>query len=511
MEESKPWMFLVSTTPAASDIRNGLGSPAYSYYFAVEALAPVLERLGAWKLIKQPESQLPFAAAQAEAEGFRPVHLAMNPLQDCYFSPALPNVLFPFWEFPDIPDRDLGNDPRQNWRRICRGASLIITACEFTAAAFRKAEVSLPVAVVPIPVPPGAFDLAEWKAQHSWTLDCRHEILGKSDVEPKRRVLSIDPPGKVPGRPFLAARSVFRRVSPWLRPETVDRLASVGRTVRSINGRSLAKGAILSLRGSYRRKIRPLLSDHAVESVTSMKEAALRAVGRKPNESIDPLLPSSRLTLGHGLVYLSIFNIGDPRKNWVDLLSAFLLTFQDRADVTLVIKLVTNPRCEFHEMGILRAKYEAMGISHRCRVVAITEFLSSEQMAELFRVTTYYVNTSHAEGACLPLMRALAGGRPAIAPDHSAMADYIDSSVAFVPGSNPEPACWPHDPEKRLSTMRHRLVWSDLRDAFLQSSGVAEQEPAGYRRMAAAARDRMRQYASVDRVEMALRSALQNL
>ena len=396
MDESKPWMFLVSTTPAAGDIRNGLGSPAYSYYFAVEALAPVLERLGSWKLIKRPESQLPYAAAQAEAAGYRPVHLAVNPLQDCYFSPVLPNIVFPFWEFPDIPDRSLGNDPRQDWKRACRGTSMVIAACEFTATAFRKAGIAAPIAVVPIPIPTKAFDLAEWSTQHSWTLNCRHEILGKQRCEETGRVLSVDSAQKVPGRSWLTARSVFRRVSPWLRPETVDRLASVARSMKSVNGRSFAKEAILGLRGSYRRKIRPLLSDQAVERVTSIKEAALRAVGREPTEPIDPLLPTGSLTLGNGLVYLSIFNIGDPRKNWLDLLSAFLLAFRDRADVTLIIKLVTNPRCEFHEMEILRTKYEAMGISHCCRVVAITEFLSNEQMAELFRVTTYYVNTSHA-------------------------------------------------------------------------------------------------------------------
>ena len=51
--ESRPLLFLVTTTPAAGDIKNRLGSPAYSYYFAVEAFAPILEKLGRWRLTQQ--------------------------------------------------------------------------------------------------------------------------------------------------------------------------------------------------------------------------------------------------------------------------------------------------------------------------------------------------------------------------------------------------------------------------------------------------------------------------
>ncbi len=502
-------MFLVTTTPAAGDIRNRLGSPAYSYYFAVEALAPVLESLGAWRLIDRPESRLAFAAARAEADGFRPIHLAINPLQDCYFCPGLPNVVFPFWEFPQIPDRDLGDDARQNWVRLCRGASLILTACEFTAAAFRNARIAAPVAVVPVPLAPQAFDLGDWRADDRWTLSCRHEILDNAGGDRAPVGATEAPRSPVRGRGI--ARALFRRVSPWLRPETVERLQRVARLGRSSNPQPAPKGLILGLRRAYRTHIRPLLSDSAVARVTSAKESALRLLGRRPNEGLDPLLPASELTLGGGLVYLSIFGVGDPRKNWRDLLSAFLLAFRDRADVTLAIKLVTSPRCEFHEVGLLRSAYEAMGIVHLCRVAVIVEFLDESQMTDLFRVATYYVNTSHAEGACLPLMRALAGGRPAIAPDHTAMTDYVDSSVAFVPRSHPEPTCWPHDPEKRLDTSRYRLVWSDLCDHLRRSAEVAEREPAIYREMASAARRRMRSYADRDQVAEALRNALKLL
>ena len=137
--DSRPIAFLVSTTPCGRSIAEHLGSSAYSYHFVAEALAPILKEFGESRPIDHPESRLAFAVAKAEAEGFRPVHLAINPLQDVYLSPNVPNVVFPFWEFPEIPGRDFGFDTRQNWRRIVRGADLVLTACDFTAEAFRRA------------------------------------------------------------------------------------------------------------------------------------------------------------------------------------------------------------------------------------------------------------------------------------------------------------------------------------------------------------------------------------
>lgn len=515
-----PIAFLVTTTTHARGISENLGSAAYSYYFVVEALAPVLEQFGTWRLVDHPESRLAFAAAKAEAEGFRPIHLAINPLQDVYLCPDLPNVVFPFWEFPNLPNRDFGTDTRQNWVRVCRPVSLVLTACRFTAEAFRRSGVGAPVAVVPTPLAPSAFELPNWDPSHTWTLTCRHEVLGTEPDEGKapaaiardgtREVgpLLNEGPHTPLRRAWLVARSGFRQVAPWLGPRNVERLMVIRRAVTRVRRQGPRALVFTVLRDGYRRHVRRWLSDEAVAKVTAAKVRALALVGREPHAVPDPPLPSAPLTLSGGLVYLTVFNIGDPRKNYLDILSAFLIAFRDRPDATLVIKLVTNRVREHHEAGLLRANYRALGLSHRCRVVVITEFLTEEQMDALMRVTTYYVNASHAEGACLPLMRALACGRPAIAPDHTAMADYMDNTVGFVLASHPEPIHWPHDPERRLETYRYRPVWSDLRDAFLTSAKAAEHDPGRYRAMSATARARLSRYASRAVATEALRDAL---
>jgi glycosyltransferase involved in cell wall biosynthesis len=259
------------------------------------------------------------------------------------------------------------------------------------------------------------------------------------------------------------------------------------------------------LRVRYHRHVRPYLSDRAVERVTHWKRRFFRQVAGPP-----PRPPVGRLELS-GLVYTSIFNLGDHRKNPRDMLSAYLLAFRDRADVTLVLKLASNPRTEWAEIQGVQGMLDELGLPFQCRVVAITDYLSEPQMRALYAASTYYVNTSRAEGACLPLQRALAAGRPAIAPRHTAMADYMDGEVGFVVESHPEPTHWPHDPQRRFETTWHRLVWSNLKEQYLRSAQVAEHGRPTYLRMAAAGRTRMERTASREVAEHSLRKALSHL
>ena len=217
-------------------------------------------------------------------------------------------------------------------------------------------------------------------------------------------------------------------------------------------------------RDGYRLHVKRWLSKEALEKITAAKVKTLRVLGRDPILAPDPLLPSTPLTIG-GVGLQQHLQPGRPPEEPprpADGVPARLQATEP--DVTLVIKLATNPTREHHEITLLRKMYEGLGIDHQCRLVVITDFLTDHQMADLMRVTTFYVNTSKAEGACLPLQQSLAGGRPSIAPNHTAMADFMDDQVGFVVGTSPEPTYWPHDPEMRIETSWNRLNWSDLHD-----------------------------------------------
>jgi hypothetical protein len=435
-----------------------MGCADYSYTFVLKALAPALEAVAAWSLVDRAESRLPYHAAKARAEGFRPIHLALHPVHNAYLTPALPTVLYPFWEFSPIPDRDFGLDTRQNWARVADRADLIVTACRFTAEAFRRAGVNRPLAVVPVPLADAHFDVPDWDPHGSTTIHCRHAFLGADAV----------PAG--PGDPSPSRRSPTR-----------------------------------AARAALGRRVRPWLSDEAIHRLDRLRHRLTRTQPPAP-----PVLPRTDLHLS-GLVFTSIFNLGDRRKNVEDMLTAFLLAFRDEPGATLVLKLATNPAREHHDLGLIRAYHAGLGLRHACRVAVVTDFLDDDQMTALTRATTYYVNTSRAEGACLPLQQALAGGRPALAPAHTAMADYMDEAIGFVVASDPEPTHWPHDPSKRSETHWHRLDWSSLLDRYRTAAAVASSDLARYYDLARHARDRMARLAGLPVAASALRQALELL
>lgn len=476
-DTSRPWRFLVSTTQHVKNLKVNLGSADYSYGFVLNALAPALEQVGQWELVPHPESSLHYRAARAVEEGCRPVHLSLTPLQSAYLTPAVPSIVFPFWEFPRIPDRDFRFDTRQNWARVSRHAALIITACRLTADGFRKAGVTCPIEIVPVPLEPDDFQIPAWSPYHQVRLQCRHVVVGAGQQQ-----------------------VVGETVDPVSEPVPEPRLQGMARVRRGVKNR-------------YKRHIRPLLSERAANTISQAKLRLVRRLHRAGLERVvpaPPRVPMDTLVLG-GLVYTSIFNLGDDRKNPRDLLSAFLIAFRDRPDVTLVLKLAANPATEWHELERLHHLYASLGLEHRCRLVVIPDFLTEPQMRDLLQATTFYVNTSRAEGACLPLQRALAAGRPGIAPRHTAMADYMDDRIGFVIGSDPEPTHWPHDPERRCETTWHRLVWPDLRDQYLRSAKIADHDPETYHRLATAARSRMLKTATQQVSAQALSHALRHL
>lgn len=368
---------------------------------------------------------------------------------------GVPNAAFPFWDFPDLPDYALGGMPDRNYARIANELDLLLTANAFTRDTFVRAGVRTPIHVVPVPVRQAYLDVPLHDLQGRVVIDCPSYRLA-----PQRSA----PAGTSQSKAKLLYHAAVRRRVPRRMAETLG-----------VAARSLS------------------------------------AVQREWRDAAGvPLRASETLELS-GIVYTTIFNPFDQRKNWPDLLTAFLLALQDCDDATLVMKLVLPPdRADAGVNRVLRA-YRQLGLSHRCTLVLVSAYLDDAQLQELARGTTFYVNASRAEGGCLPLQDFLAAARPAIAPSHTALEELVGDDCAFVVESHPEPASWPQDPDQRCTTTWHRLVWTSLRDRIRESYRVAGSDATRYRAMAAGARTRMTSIAGAEPVWTRLTAALDSL
>jgi glycosyltransferase involved in cell wall biosynthesis len=253
---------------------------------------------------------------------------------------------------------------------------------------------------------------------------------------------------------------------------------------------------------------------HIAGLVIDSSRTDLSAYSRTRMEAAEPeILPlpanigdyQGEISLG-GVLYTSIFNPHDGRKNWSEMITAFCVAMRDREDATLLLKFTHYAP---HDLipDMLKTIYKMGRLA--CRILMIHSYLQQPEYDALLAATTYAVNTSHGEGQCLPLMEYMAAGIPAIAPRHTSMLDYIDADCAFVIDSSAELGTWPHDQRQAYRTLRQRIHFQSLVEAFQRSYHVARHEPETYAAMAAAAVESQKNYCSVAVVRSRLEQFMQ--
>jgi glycosyltransferase involved in cell wall biosynthesis len=214
------------------------------------------------------------------------------------------------------------------------------------------------------------------------------------------------------------------------------------------------------------------------------------------NAAVESALAGDRTLLSlpaEAIVYTSVFNPNDGRKNWGDILTAFCRALSEREDAVLILKFTSaDPTIAMdHVRDTLRRLPP-----FQCRVLALGGHLEESQYARLIATSTYVVNSSLSEGQCLPLMEFLSNGKPAIAPRNTGMIDYFDAEIGFVVNCSKELCCWPHDARNFFRAHRFRTDWQSLAEAFSASYELKRRNPRRYDDMARAAVARMRDYCS---------------
>ena len=194
-----------------------------------------------------------------------------------------------------------------------------------------------------------------------------------------------------------------------------------------------------------------------------------------------------------GVVYSSVLNPVDGRKNWSDMTGAFIYAFRDQPHATLIIKATHR---DLNEGALHILRHLANFGPFQCRVVVIQGLLSQAEYDSFLNATSYTVNTSRGEGQCLPLMEFMSAGRPAVSPRHTAMLDYVSETNSFVVDAFQIPSSWPHD--LRLANRCHSydISFASLFRRYRQSFAVARDDPERYARMSRASTEALLAFCS---------------
>lgn len=488
---------LIYSETTAATIKTNLGLPEYSYYFVLKEFLPALRELGEVVIVEQPAQEVDAIYAQCLAANEPCVFLAFAPPNKTPIHLRCPTVSVFAWEFDSIPNECWLNDPSQDWGYMLRQQGQAITHSAFTVATVHEVlGARYPVISVPAPV----WDhFADIRSSAQWNPTAvRSFQLAKGVVLDSR---AIDLADYLYADPDKVHEKTYGRYG--LEPVATEAPEPIEAKVEAavVDDEASAALARPDLRGWLRITLRYLIEwyrlvlcdalpgflqcvlgvrrsePEAMVPVSLPEREAADSTGKEESTEIDPLAPSSHCVELEGVVFTTVFNPYDGRKNWQDLLTAFCIALRDKPDATLIFKLTHR---EYHSAVTAMLKCMAQLPAFRCRVLLIQGYLEDEDYKALVHATSFVVNASYGEGQCLPLMEFLSCGKPAIAPRHSGMSDYIDERLAFVVDSWLDSSAWPHDPRLACRTRRHHVNWESLTQTYTDAYQVFKEDPARY-------------------------------
>lgn len=517
-----PWdamNFILYSDVNDRSISQSLGRPEYSYYFVLKAYRPVLESLGQVHVVSSAAEvdplyrQLQLAGQECLFLSFAPPHKTPTDLQ-------CPVVCVIAWEYDSIPDAPRDDDTRHDWSRLLASHGRAITLSSHTAQAIRRTMgEDFPVLVLPTPLWEG---FAGVRRQFPPAAVNPGAVLQIKGCIIDSRTLGLSADGLIAPAVDVQEPQPDAVVTPEaapLPPLTLRRRAFITKHYLRESYRAAATptdhGPLFLLKHNlllwYREAVRDLLPLALRRQLFRLRSPAPEPLPPAVIVETPPVvehpqasLPDTSATVQtevSGVVYVSVFNPEDGRKNWHHLITAFCWAMRDVEDATLVLKMTQNELATYYvHLITLLSQLSPFA----CRVVVMHGYLEDEEFARLYGAASFYVNASRCEGLCLPLMEFMSCARPVIAPDHTAMHDYIDERVGFIVKSSREPTIWPDDVRILYRTLRHRPDWGSLKIAYENSYAMAKNDPVAYQAMALAANERMREYCSFAPVQQRL-------
>ena len=548
-------MIFIAYSQISEEKFNGssLGMPEYGYYFVLRGFLPVLRELGQVVLVSNPEQEVDAVYDGCQKRGENCVFISFSSPNKSPTGLRCPTVCVFAWEYDRIPDEVWDDDQKNDWRYVLSNHGRAISLSQYAAAAVRKAMGNnYPVVAIPAPVwdtfvedrnhstgnsvaekmditirgnivdssnyhiRSDSFELIEnfdnFQFQN-WSGEKLH--LGFSKTDKFSTYLGGFYPSETWGTwlgvtkpwvllPYKLKDTINLKIIARLHGHTSKEIfVSIGNESKKILICNFFTEMTVSFNLSKPDNILKF-SGLDLTPIPGAKDQRFLGIGLSHIEiSGDPGVevrkdieqennPVRKITL-EGVVYSSVLCPTDGRKNWEDIVTAFCTAFQDVEDATLVLKMVHYSLASF----LMKLNSLLMQMwPFKCRVVALQGYMDSVEYEALISATHFYINASKAEGLCLPLMEFMACRKPSISPCHTAMVDYVDSSSTLIVDSSLEPCMWPHDPRNIFRSIRYRIDWESLVNAYRQSYDIAKNQPDVYREMAKAASLQMNKFSS---------------
>lgn len=535
-----PFTFILYCATGIAEQATQLGKPEYGYHFAMRRYRAVLRHFGTVHVVKDPAREVDPLYEACAARGEPCLFLSFAPPHHMAREVRCPTIPVVAWEYSTIPCDTWDGDPMQDWRYGLRHVGRAITLSTFAADSIRRAMgAQFPVVAIPAPVWDRFSKLRAGVSTRSVEGKATVKIEGfVLDTRNHRFFLGMS----VPFPPSAPRKPTDEPVAPPVEEAPAPESVPVQEASPPPMEKTLLKRGLTRLRrfaGHSREAVRELLPDPVAHRVGRVLERAraLRhradppaieapivaadppappPIVRWPVEELPPI-PAPKLAESSpypddpppptpaedrssvvldGVVFTAVLAPIDSRKNWTDLLIAFITAFRDTQDATLVLKMV-GPDASLWWWTFYDILCRMPPFS--CRVVVLHGYLDDARYGDLISASDWALNASLAEGMCLPLVEFMSGGKPAVAPSHTAMLDYVDETNAVLIRSEEELCAFPHDPRNHLQTTRHRVEWTSIRDALTEAYRISTSDKARYRSMSEAAAARIRDCCS-DRV-----------
>lgn len=467
-------IILVYSKINSNNIRTSIGKTEYSYYFVLYKFLPTLKEIGQVHILTDPLLEVDKYYEKALKEGQKCVFLSFTAPHNSFLDLKCPTIPIFAWEYDTIPNESWDGNEKNNWVNVLKQLGSAITHSNHSVEVVQK-ELGKDFPIISCPAPLPSTATAQQQVSEK-SLNQPYEVLLTKEVIDSSKLHLAE----LSNKKGMAQRIEITHVllQTWAHEVLED---------------IFPKWLYLSLRKTYL-----LAGTFTARSLRFLRNLLnnKKTDPKGMNAGTTNIKQSPSITIS-GVIYTSILNILDGRKNYEDMVAAFCHALNDKTDATLILKAPVMGDLYFFKesvSGFLR-KLRAF----KCRIVIIGNYLDDHAYSNLVKASTFYVNTSFGEGQCLPLMEFMAASVPAIAPNSTALRDYINPSNSFVIKSCSIPTFWQHDERLALRTVHHRPDWYSLVNAYKASYEMAKNDPKAYRRKGESAYLTLKEHCSTEK------------